>query len=97
MKKIIFLFNLFVISAIYGDIYSDRMLVYIDNSVANFQVDESTGRTNLEELNKKLDDLDAEKIKQWLPNARPTEPFACPGCIKTGTFSKTTSPIVTFT
>ena len=55
MKKIIFLFNLFVISAIYGDIYSDRMLVYIDNSVANFQVDESTGRTNLEELNKKLD------------------------------------------
>ena len=47
MKKIIFIFNLFVISAIYGDIYSDRMLVYIDNSVANFQVAESTGRTNL--------------------------------------------------
>ena len=73
MKKIIFLFNLFVISAIYGDIYSDRMLVYIDNSVANFQVDENTGRTNLEELNQKLDDLDAEKIRQWLPNARPTD------------------------
>ena len=73
MKKIIFLFNLFAISAIYGDIYSDRMLVYIDNSVANFQVDENTGRTNLEELNQKLDDLDAEKIRQWLPNARPTD------------------------
>ena len=73
MKKIIFLFNLFVISAIYGDIYSDRMLVYIDNSITNFQVDENTGRTNLEELNQKLDDLDAEKIRQWLPNARPTD------------------------
>jgi hypothetical protein len=73
MKKTIFLFNLFVISAIYGDIYSDRMLVYIDNSITNFQVHENTGRTNLEELNQKLDDLDAEKIRQWLPNARPTD------------------------
>ena len=73
LKIFIFLINLFVISAIYGDIYSDRMLVYIDNSITNFQVDENTGRTNLEELNQKLDDLDAEKIRQWLPNARPTD------------------------
>ena len=73
MKKIIFLFNLFVISAIYGDIYSDRILVYIDNSISSFQVYESTGRTNQEELNQKLDDLAVDKIWQWLPNARPTD------------------------
>ena len=73
MKKIIFLFNLFVISAIYGDIYSDRILVYIDNSISSFQIYESTGRTNQEELNQKLDDLAVDKIWQWLPNARPTD------------------------
>ncbi|MBT7520131.1 MAG: hypothetical protein HN654_07165, partial [Candidatus Marinimicrobia bacterium] len=73
MKKIIFLFNLFIISAIYGDIYSDRILVYIDNSISSFQIHENTGRTNLEELNQKLDDLAVDKIRQWLPNARPTD------------------------
>ncbi len=73
MKKITLLLNLFIISAIYGDIYSDRMLVYIENSIDNFQVDENTGRTNLEDLNQKLDDLAADKIRQWLPNARPTD------------------------
>ena len=54
MKKIILLLNFFIISAIYGDIYSDRMLVYIENSIDNFQVDENTGRTNLEDLNQKF-------------------------------------------
>ena len=73
MKIIIFIFNLFVISAIYGDIYSDRILIYIDNSISNFQVYENTGRTNLKELNQKLGDLAVDKIWQWLPNARPTD------------------------
>ena len=73
MKKIIFLFNLFIISAIYGDIYSDRILVYIDNSISSFQIHENTGRTNLEELNQKLDDLAVDEIRQWLPYARPTD------------------------
>lgn len=73
MKKIIFLLSLYIFSTIYGEIYTDRILVYIDNSVTNFQIDENTGRTNLDELNQKLDDLSVDKIQQWLPYARPTD------------------------
>ena len=73
MKNFIFLLPLYIFTTIHGDIYSDRILVYIDNSVANFQIDENTGRTNLEELNQKLDDLAVDEIKQWLPYARPTD------------------------
>jgi len=73
MKKIILLLSLYFVSSIHGDIYSDRILVYIDNSIANFKIDENTGRTNLEELNQKLDDLAVDKIQQWLPYARPTD------------------------
>ncbi len=73
MKKIIFLLPLYIFTTIHGDIYSDRILVYIDNSITNFQVHKNTGRTNLEELNRKLDELAVDKIQQWLPNARPTD------------------------
>ena len=73
MKKNIILFTFLFLNAIYGDYYTDRMLVYIDNSISDFQVDENTGRSNLEELNQKMDDISAFKISQWLPNARPTD------------------------
>jgi len=73
MKKLIFILPLYFFGTIRGDIYTDRILIYIDNSVSNFQVDENTGRTNLEELNQKLDDLAVDKIRQWLPYARPTD------------------------
>lgn len=73
MKKILFLLNIFILSTSFGDIYSDRMLVYIENSIGNFEINENTGRTNLPTLNQKLDDLLANGIRQWLPNARPTD------------------------
>ena len=73
MKKILFLLNIFILSTSFGDIYSDRMLVYIENSIGNFEINENTGRTNLPTLNQKLDDLAANGIRQWLPNARPTD------------------------
>tara|TARA_B100001250_G_C19814030_1_gene797282 strand:- start:1450 stop:4728 length:3279 start_codon:yes stop_codon:yes gene_type:complete len=73
MKKTILLLTLYILSTIHGDIYTDQFLIYIDNSITNFQIDKNTGRTNLEELNQKLDDLEVDKIRQWLPYARPTD------------------------
>ena len=58
---------------LFADVYNDRFLVYIDNSVENFEINEMTGRTNLEELNDEMDKIGAISISQWLPNARPTD------------------------
>ena len=58
---------------LFADVYNDRFLVYIDNSVENFKINEMTGRTNLEELNDEMDKIGAITIIQWLPYARPTD------------------------
>ena len=67
MKKIIFLFNLFVISAIYGDIYSDRMLVYIDNSITNFQVDEKTKKGKKTQLQRRKQEKENKRGSGYKP------------------------------
>jgi len=72
MKKYLFTF-LFLATIVFGETYSDRLLVYVDNSVTGFAIDANTGRTNLEELNQEMDNIEATAIYQWLPNARPTD------------------------
>ncbi|SVA85130.1 uncharacterized protein METZ01_LOCUS137984, partial [marine metagenome] len=72
MKKYLFTF-LFLANFVFGESYSDRLLVYVDNSVTGFAIDANTGRTSLEELNQEMDNIEATAIYQWLPNARPTD------------------------
>jgi len=56
-----------------GDSYTDRFLVYIDNSIEDFELNPSNGKTNHGEINQKLEDLNALNMHQWLSNARPTD------------------------
>ena len=56
MKKYLFTF-LFLANFVFGESHSDRLLVYVDNSVARFSIDANTGRTNLEELNQEMDNI----------------------------------------
>ena len=72
MKKYI-LFLVMIISMLSGEYYSDRFLVYINNSETKFMLDNEMKRTNHGELNKKLDQFGALNIHQWLFNARPTD------------------------
>ena len=68
MKKIIFLV-LFILSQYsYADIYKDKILIYIENSIENFELNED-GRTNLKELNDEMDRVDADRIDQWVVRA----------------------------
>ena len=53
--------------------YDDRLMVYIDNSVADFNVLDNKEFTSISELNDLMRDVDAITIEQWLPNARPTD------------------------
>ena len=37
-----------------SEVYQDRLRVYIDNSIKNFQINKEDGLTNIQELNKLL-------------------------------------------
>ena len=54
MKKLLIATQL-LFQLAYSDIYNDRMLVYIDNSIEDFQLNETIGRTNIKELNDEMD------------------------------------------
>ena len=71
MKKYI-LIILLLSNIVFGEYYSDRFLVYINNSESDFVLDNSS-RTNNKQLNQKLDQYGALNIHQWLFNARPTD------------------------
>ena len=73
MKKTFTILYSLLIGVLFSDNYSDRLLIYIDNSVQNFQIDETSGQTNIEEINKEMDKVDALSISKWLPYARPTD------------------------
>jgi hypothetical protein len=73
MKKTFTILYFLLIGVLFSDNYSDRLLIYIDNSVQNFQIDETSGQTNIEEINKEMDKVDALSISKWLPYARPTD------------------------
>ena len=73
MKKHLPIILIYLTSIGISDFYSDRFLIYIDNSISLFEINENTGRTNLEELNQKMDEIGAFGIHQWLSYARPTD------------------------
>ena len=53
--------------------HADRLMVYIDDSVTDFNISNDNGMTNISEINDLMRDVDAISIEQWLPNARPTD------------------------
>ena len=53
MKKHLPIILIYLTSIGLSDYYSDRFLIYIDNSISLFEINENTGRTNLEDLNQK--------------------------------------------
>ena len=63
----------FIFQFINAEIYNDRILVYIDNSIGDFQLLDNQTSSNVKELNDKLDDIGVKLIFQWLPNARMTD------------------------
>ena len=73
MKKILIILQLTLLQSLYADIYEDRILVYVDNSIENFDLNEDLYRTNSKELNEMMDIVGAAGINIWLPNARPTD------------------------
>ena len=73
MNKSFLITQFLILNILFGDVYSDRFLVYIANSITDFKIYRSNGRTNLNELNDEMDKIGAISISQWLPNARPTD------------------------
>ena len=73
MKKVILIIQFLTFQNIVGQTYNDRVLIYIENSVKNFEIIENSNKTNVDELNDELENIGATKIRQWLPNARPTD------------------------
>ena len=73
MKKAILIIQFIIFQNIVGQTYNDRVLIYIENSVKNFEIIENSNKTNVDELNNELENIGATKIRQWLPNARPTD------------------------
>ncbi|MAJ34021.1 MAG: hypothetical protein CMF95_05775, partial [Candidatus Marinimicrobia bacterium] len=71
MKKYILTLTMLT-NLVFGEYYSDRFLVYIDNSQIDFMLNNSSS-TNNKQLNQKLDQYEALNIHQWLHNARPTD------------------------
>ena len=53
--------------------YNDRIIIYIDNGVEDFQVFDDQLTTSNKVLNNKLALEKAKFIRKWLPKARPTD------------------------
>ena len=53
--------------------YNDRLMIYIDNKVTDFSIEEDQLTTSISEINNILKDQGVNSIAQWLPNARPTD------------------------
>ena len=51
MKKSLLITQFLLFNILIGDVYSDRFLVYIANSITDFKIYRSKGPTNLNELN----------------------------------------------
>jgi hypothetical protein len=63
-------------SLLLGDgIHKDRILVYVENSVTNFAVENNTQFPNTtdQQINNILLKTDALTIRKWLPNAHTTD------------------------
>ncbi|MBI88518.1 MAG: hypothetical protein CMG60_00400 [Candidatus Marinimicrobia bacterium] len=53
--------------------YEDRVMVYVDNKIMDFQILNDLKRTTLPDFNKILNNYDVHLIEKWLPKARPTD------------------------
>ena len=53
--------------------YNDKIIIYIDNSVDDFQIFKDQITTSNKVLNNKLELEKAKFIRKWLPKARPTD------------------------
>ena len=73
MKKILIIIQFILLHSLHAEIYQDRILVYIDNSIEDFDLNEDLFRTNLKDLNELMDIIGATGITKWLPRARPTD------------------------
>ena len=55
MKKILIIIQFILLHSLHAEIYQDRILVYIDNSIEDFDLNEDLFRTNLKDLNELMD------------------------------------------
>ena len=53
--------------------YDDRIMVYISNKIIDFRISDDLKTTNVPDINNLIQSFNARSIKQWLPNARPTD------------------------
>ena len=70
-RKLLYLMLFFQLT--FSETFNDRIRVYIDNSFKSFDVEISDNLSNNDKLNNLMVRHDAERIEQWLPNARPTD------------------------
>ena len=53
--------------------HDDRIMVYINNKIIDFRISDDLKTTNVPDINNLIQSFNARSIKQWLPNARPTD------------------------
>jgi len=73
MKKNFLISYLLLLNIVFSEVYNDRFLIYIENSIKDFQLDKTENFTNDHILNQFLNDSGTEKIVKWLPNAKETD------------------------
>ena len=71
LRKLIFIVFLFQI--IHSEYYKDRIRIYVENSVKNFEINFTNSKSNNDELNSLMDLNGATRIERWLPNALPVD------------------------
>ena len=69
---IILCLSTFLLSA-RGAYYNDRLMIYIDNKVSDFRIEDDQSKTSIPEINNTLKDQNVRLIGQWLPKARPSD------------------------
>jgi len=56
-----------------GMYYNDRLMIYIDNKISDFRIEDDQLTTSIAELNNTLKGQGVISIAAWLPKARPTD------------------------
>ena len=73
MKKHIIIYVFLAFKFIFCEVYNDRFLIYINNSVGEVKINPATGFTNHKKINNLLVKIGYDKIFKWLPSARPSD------------------------
>ena len=73
MKKNIIIYILLAFKLIFSEVYKDRFLIYINNSIGEVEISLANGFTNNKEINNLLEEIGYDEIFQWLPSARPSD------------------------